>query len=145
MYSLTRNHQTFNSILWIFLRIIIVFTTDPLEHHFGLYRMMCGSNYHVSYLQILETERRLKLSSVLNMFSQQSNSCQSHSNIRQVLFFFYAINSDEDDEIILDPFLEGICDLSSIECSTQVIQSLAFIAGYTVHKYLKHHQHVCMP
>ena len=24
--------------------------TDPLEHHFGLYRMMSGSNYHVSYI-----------------------------------------------------------------------------------------------
>ena len=34
--------------------------TDPLEHHFGLYRMMSGANYHVSYLQILESERRLK-------------------------------------------------------------------------------------
>ena len=37
-------------------------------------------------------------------------------------------------------------DLSSIECSTQILQSLAFIAGYAVHKYLKHHQpcHVCL-
>ena len=37
-------------------------------------------------------------------------------------------------------------DLSSIECSTHVIQSLAFIAGYAVHKYLKHHHpcHVCL-
>ena len=24
--------------------------TDPLEHHFGLYRMMSGSNFHISYL-----------------------------------------------------------------------------------------------
>ena len=29
--------------------------TDPLAHHFGLYRMMAGSNYHISYIQILET------------------------------------------------------------------------------------------
>ena len=29
---------------------------------------MAGSNYHISYLQIIETERRLKLSSILNMF-----------------------------------------------------------------------------
>ena len=119
--------------------------TDPLEHHFGLYRMMSGSNYHISYLQILETERRLKLSSVLKMFSQQSNSSQSIQTFVKS-FSSYAINSDEDDDMILDPFLESIMDLSSIECTTQVIQSLAFIAGYTVHKYLKHHQpcHVCL-
>ena len=29
--------------------------TDPLEHHFGLYRMMSGANYHVFCLQILES------------------------------------------------------------------------------------------
>ena len=34
--------------------------TDPLEHHFGLYRMMSGSNYHFSYIQILESERLSK-------------------------------------------------------------------------------------
>ena len=56
--------------------------TDPLEHHFGLYRMMSGSNYHISYLQILETERRLKLSSVLNLFYQQSHSSSIQTFIK---------------------------------------------------------------
>ena len=48
--------------------------TDPLEHHFGLYRMMSVSNYHVTYLQILETERRLKLSNILRIFASQQDS-----------------------------------------------------------------------
>ena len=65
------NHLTgfcgFNYLLTSFLQ------TDPLEHHFGLYRMMSGSNYHISYLQILETERRLKLSNILKIFSSQQN------------------------------------------------------------------------
>ena len=52
--------------------------TDPLEHHFGLYRMMSGSNYHVSYGQILETERRLKISSVLKLFSQEPSSKENN-------------------------------------------------------------------
>ena len=51
--------------------------TDPLEHHFGLYRMMSGSNYHVSYLQILESVRRLKVSNILNLFSSQTVSSTS--------------------------------------------------------------------
>ena len=108
--------------------------------------MMSGSNYHISYLQILETERRLKLSSVLNIFPQQSHS----SSIQTFIKSFTSpdnINTDDDDDfIILDPFLEDIGDLSSIECSTQVLQSLAFIEGYAVHKYLKHYQpcHVCL-
>ena len=107
--------------------------------------MMSGSNYHISYLQILETERRLKLSSVLTIFSQQSDSSLS---IQSFIKSFPSpdINSDDDDYINLDPFLEDMGDLSSIECSTHVLQSLAFIAGYAVHKCLKHHQpcHVCL-
>ena len=106
---------------------------------------MSGSNYHISYLQILKTERRLKLSSVLTIFSQQSDSSLS---IQSFIKSFSSpdINSDDDDYINLDPFLEDMGDLSSIECSTHVLQFLAFIAGYAVHKHLKHHQpcHVCL-
>ena len=35
---------------------------------------MSGSNYHVTYLQILETERRLKLSNILRIFASQPDS-----------------------------------------------------------------------
>ena len=35
--------------------------------------MMSGSNYHISYLQILETERRLKLSNILKIFSSKQD------------------------------------------------------------------------
>ena len=59
--------RRFNYLLTSFLQ------TDPLEHHFGLYLMMSGSNYHISYLQILETERRLKLSNILKIFASQQD------------------------------------------------------------------------
>ena len=36
--------------------------TDPLEIQLCIYRMMSGSNYYVTYLQILETERAKKYS-----------------------------------------------------------------------------------
>ena len=42
--------------------------TYALEHHLGLYRMMSGVNYHISYCQLLESERRLKVSTILNLF-----------------------------------------------------------------------------
>ena len=42
--------------------------TDPSEHHFGLYRVMSGANYHVAYLQILESERSLKVKGSFNHF-----------------------------------------------------------------------------
>ena len=53
--------------------------------------------------------------------------------------------TSSDDGIAVAPFLDEIGDLSSIECSQPILQSLAFIAGYTVHKFLKRSQecHVC--
>ena len=45
---------------------------DPIEQQFGLYRMMSGAQYHISYTQILESQRRLNLSNILKLFSQQN-------------------------------------------------------------------------
>ena len=47
---------------------------DPLEHHFGLYRQMSGAHYHITYCQILESERRLQLSNILKLFSTKLKS-----------------------------------------------------------------------
>ena len=113
--------------------------TDPLEHHFGLYRMMSGSNYHVSYSQILETERRLKISSILKLFSQQSSF--KESNLHNFIKSFSSIELDHDNnQVDLEPFLSKLQDLSNIVLDKQTIQSLAFIAGYCVHQYLKRSQ-----
>ena len=42
---------------------------DPLEHHFGIYRQMSGAHYLITYAQILESERRLQISNILQLFS----------------------------------------------------------------------------
>ncbi|KAI6658298.1 hypothetical protein LOD99_15567 [Oopsacas minuta] len=80
--------------------------TDQLEHHCGLYRMMADSSYHISYIQILETERRLKLSNILKMFSDQQDSSKSiHSLVRSTTSPFI---TSSDDQIVLEPYLDGI-------------------------------------
>lgn len=45
------------------------FQTDPLEARFGQYRQMSGGCYHVSVMQILESEKKLKIVSVIKLFS----------------------------------------------------------------------------
>ena len=103
--------------------------TDPLEHHFGLYRMKSGANYHVSYLQIIESERRLKVSSILKLFSSQSDS--SNYSVQEFIQSFSSKDSaSSGSEINLDIFLNEISDLSIIDCDIPTLQSLAFIAGY---------------
>ena len=63
----------------------------------------------------------------------------STSTLKEFIESFSPLSSEQTDfEFDLDPFLSATSDLSIIECSTQVLQSLAFIAGYSTHKYLKH-------
>ena len=106
--------------------------TDPLEHLFGLYRMMSVTNYHVSYLQILESERRLKVSNILSMFSSQPVPSTSFQEFIQS--FSSLESADSINDFDLDPFLHAISDLSAIECNILVLQSLTFIAGYSVYQ-----------
>ena len=109
---------------------------DPIEHHFGLYRMMSGAHYHVSYSQIIESERRIKLSSILKIFSKKEqsdhvslkdmiDSCSSSSNELSN----YALN--------LDSYLIALKSFSTITFDSSLLQSVAFVGGYAVHSYLK--------
>ena len=48
--------------------------------------MMSCDNYHVSYLQILESERHLKVSSILEQFSSLSDS--SNYSVHKFIQYF---------------------------------------------------------
>ncbi|KAF8791338.1 hypothetical protein HNY73_006224 [Argiope bruennichi] len=43
------------------------FQTDNLESRFGLYRQMSGGNYHISIRQLFETEKKIRIRSVLKL------------------------------------------------------------------------------
>ena len=67
---------------------------DPLEHHFGLYRQMSGSHYHITYTQILESERRLQLSNILKLFSLKLSSGDGPISLKNYLNTFVENVSD---------------------------------------------------
>ena len=91
---------------------------------------MSGSNYHISYLQILETERRLKLSNILKIFASQQDF--GVYSIQTFIESYLSLDTNNGDEMDVQLVLDEIDVLTSIECSLQTIQSLAFIAGYDV-------------
>ena len=98
--------------------------------------MMSGANYYIPYLQILESERRLKVSNILKLFSKQTVS--SASCLQKFIKSFSSIEiTDCNIEVDLDQFLSTISDLSTIECDIQVLQSLVIIVGYSIHRYFK--------
>ena len=106
---------------------------------------MSGANYHVSYLQILEAERRLKISHILKLFSS-SQAKLTISIMQEFINSFSPLDCPPSDtKIDLDPFLDELSDLSVIEYDTQTLQSLAFIAGYAALQNLKRSPpcHIC--
>ena len=111
---------------------------DPLEHHFGLYRMMSGAQYHISYCQILETERRIKLSSLLKLFSKKQ--VEDNTSLKNFLeSFSSSCDQDSHASFSLEIYISAIQGYSEIELNTQILQPLSFIAGYSVHAYYKHY------
>ena len=106
---------------------------DPIEHQFGLYRMMRGAQYHISYTQILESQRRLNLSNILKLFSHQNKSELSLKSFIQT----FTLTPEESAEIFCDPYLGVILDLNSIELDISILQSIVFIGGYSVYSYLR--------
>lgn len=43
------------------------FQTDSLEARFGQYRQMCGGNYNVSCIQVMEAEKKLRVLSLIKL------------------------------------------------------------------------------
>ena len=97
--------------------------------------MLSGANYHISLCQILESERRLKVSNILKLFSQQPSFKQT--SLQNVIQYFSPDDEDLSHYVVFVPFLSELLDLSTIVLDTATLQSPAFIAGYSVHQYLK--------
>ena len=66
-----------------------------------------------------------------------TNTFQSNQTF--VKSFASPSTDSNDNRIDLEPFLDGIGEIFSFEYSQQILQSLAFIAGYSVHKFLRIH------
>jgi hypothetical protein len=49
--------------------LFVKFQTDPLEECFSQYRYMSGQNYHIALQQILESEKKLQILSLLKLKS----------------------------------------------------------------------------
>ena len=108
---------------------------DPLEHNFGLYRQMSGSNYKISYCQILESERRLQLSNLLKFLyiKQQSENISLKEYLKN-----FAEDDNEQTHIEFD-FEYVTNELNNIAdpvFNTSQIECLNYVAGYAIFSYL---------
>ena len=83
--------------------------------------------------------------SKLKIFASQQDS--GIYSIQTFIDSYSSLYTNNGDEIDVQLVWDEIDDITSIECSLQTLQSLAFIAGYVVHKYYKKKTqpcHVCI-
>ena len=98
--------------------------------------MMSGAHYHISYCQILESERRIKLSNILKLFSSPATTEQL--SIDEFIGSFSTPSEHQYFPTLdLEQFISSLQNYSDITVTTQTLQALAFIAEYTVHSYYK--------
>ena len=103
------------------------FQTDNLEARFDLYRMLSGSNYLVSVNEVLQSEKKLKVRSLLKLYTN------SHGIIRIKDFFmeFSEPSSGKCDEEFVKEFAY---DNVSTKAKNEDLASLLYTAGYVARK-----------
>lgn len=107
------------------------FQTDALESRFGMYRQMSGSNYYISYLQLLESEKKLRFKSNIIISSTNAN----------VPLTSLLPDADKDSLLSvtnIDTYLDLLLDDFSFEnISWDQLPILVYISGYAVMKELR--------
>ena len=96
--------------------------------------MLSGAQYQVTACQVYESERRLKISSILKHFSKQSSF--NSMSLKGFIDTFSSTFKEDELNINLDTFLP-ILEQHTEEPPLSIIQSLAFIGGYAVHSLFK--------
>ena len=102
--------------------------------------MLSGAHYQVTACQFYESERRLKISSILKLFSKQSST--NNISLKEFIDTFSSTFKEDARNVDLELF-NPILDEDTSEPHLPIIQSLAFIGGYAVHSLFKRSKNKC--
>ena len=107
------------------------FQTDNLEARFGQYRMMCGTNYLVTVKEVLQSEKKLKLKSLLKLYSRSKGVVK----IKDFLGEFSDPCKEKCDSQFLATFPYAKI---TTKVSDDVLSSLLYTSGYVARKAMNH-------
>lgn len=105
------------------------FQTDKLEARFGQYRQMSGGNYNITVQQILESERKLKITSILILKSHKSGSLEI-KNFNNECNSVDEILTSSDNDLILNCIDDVVSCSYDEEISEETIPIILYICGY---------------
>lgn len=112
------------------------FQTDNLELRFGLYRRMSGTNYNISVTQIMESEKKLRLMSVMKLVSCGDRVFTLTDFIAsfqsEIDYIDHVPHTDDDDNVKI--FSTVVDDCDDLLISDGEISGIVFIAGFVGYK-----------
>lgn len=101
------------------------FQTDLLEDRFSLYRQLSGSNYYISLVQILESEKKIRIKNLLSVSTKHSKII-----LKQLCF---DEKMDPISKVNLKPF-EDFKIEQYYDINKEVAPILVYISGYASFK-----------
>ena len=110
------------------------FQTDNLEFRFSQYRQMSGSSFYVSVQQLLESEKKLKLMSVLRLVSASKGALTLKDITEPVQEKQNELTALSNIEYL--DFLNVLPECDNVELSNEQMKALVFVSGYAVSKVL---------
>ena len=110
-----------------------VFQSDPLEKRFGLYRSIQGSNYHLSCKAIFQAEKKLRLSSIIDLSKSFSELTLMFENLIKPKIPSKVLGHSDIIKFSTEIFSPG-----SIEDTKVSFQDIVYyITGFAVKKCIK--------
>lgn len=106
------------------------FQTDNLEFRFGQYRQMSGANYNVSVTQIMESEKKLKILSIMKVVTAGKSGITLKDFITGCQAETDSLEINPTDSTCLTPFLSVLNDCDGIIIPDAEMSGIVFIAGY---------------
>lgn len=105
------------------------FQTDDLEGRFGCYRQMSGSNYYISYIQLLESERKFRFKNMI-ILSCSGNNIPLKTLLPCLESITNSVNVDQFRTVVQKEFVFD-------EIPKSLLAILTYISGYSVMKELR--------
>lgn len=99
-------------------------SSDNIEERFGHYRQLSGGNYLVSVRQLLESERKLKLLSVMKFNGAKD-------------FEQHVIDEENGSSVVLNDLSSQIDVEALPEVSEDEMNAIFYVSGYVIKSYLK--------
>lgn len=105
------------------------FQSDNLESRFGCYRQLSGANYYITYLQILENERKLRFKNAVLFAAQNVNV-----NLKDLL----PTQQNYDNDVELSSFLDIVDqDFEMDVIPNDTVPILTYLGGFAARQVLR--------